>query len=242
VGQPGNVKRYFWFSLTVLVASICFGLSLWQFRRLVARRARNTEALGARLAPVVDLGRAHPPISELNNRRIAVRGEFDYAREIILRAHEWRGAPGVQIVTPLRLPGTDTALLVLRGFLAAPDAITPTELGPEPPGRVAVRGIGMTLPRSPDGGGILSHKGRTTWRRLDAAGLSRSLPYPIYDVYLFLPPDSGHHGFPIRQEPPALDDGPHLNYALQWLGIGAAVLGFGLLVVLGVGRGSRSAE
>ncbi len=230
------VKRYFWFSLTVVVAASCFGLSGWQFRRLLARRAQNAEALAGRFAPLVDLQRTHPPIWDLNHRRIAAAGEFDYAHEIVLRAHEFQGAPGVQIVTPLRLPGTDTALLVNRGFLTADDATTPTDRGPEPTGRVVVEGIGMTLPESADSGGPLDHKASTTWRRLDAVGLRHALPYPFYHIYLLLPPDSAHHGFPIRQEPPALDDGPHLNYALQWLGIGAAVLGFGLLVVLGIGK------
>jgi cytochrome oxidase assembly protein ShyY1 len=83
--------------------------------------------------------------------------------------------------------------------------------------------------------------GSETWQRLDLAAIRRRVPYPIAPYYLIVEADSTHPAehtvrgrtLPIRIAPPALDNGPHLSYAIQWALIAVAVLGFGIFFVRG---------
>jgi surfeit locus 1 family protein len=70
----------------------------------------------------------------------------------------------------------------------------------------------------------LTHEGRTTWGRLDLPALRSALPYPLLPVNLLQTPDSALPRRPRRLPVPALDDGPHLSYALQWFGFATTAL------------------
>lgn len=229
------MARRSWFALTVVVAATCLALSAWQFGRRADRRAQNAEALQGRTLPLVELG-SPADTQPRNQRRVRIRGEFDSGREFILRGHLLMGAPGVQVVTPLRLAGSDSAVLVNRGFVPAADGATPDAPVPGEPGEVVIEGIAIPVPDAEAGGQPAGPAGRESWRRLDLEAIRGRLPYPILDVYVLAAPDSGRSGWPRRVPPPSLDEGPHLSYALQWLGIAGAVLGFGMFFVLGVGR------
>jgi surfeit locus 1 family protein len=85
---------------------------------------------------------------------------------------------------------------------------------------------GIALPIGSDSGAPLQQGGRTTWARLDREGLRSRLPYSLYSLYLRQVPDSTLPAFPRRLEPPALDDGPHLSYAIQWFSFALIALIF----------------
>jgi surfeit locus 1 family protein len=203
--------------LAVLFAALSTGLGFWQLGRLHERRAANARALALRALPTIELGSGGTiGAGSLDNRLIRATGRFDRGEEVVLRGFVYQGAPGVRVVTPLRLDGSDTALLVLRGFVPSPDALHADLSRLDEPGEVTVHGVAFTIPTSDDSGGRLDEAGTVTWRRLDLAALRASLPYPIHDVYLVEARDSTHPPLPIRLEPPPLDDGPHLSYAIQW--------------------------
>jgi surfeit locus 1 family protein len=115
-------------------------------------------------------------------------------------------------------------VLVNRGFVPSPDAVTVASDSLREPGVMAVDGI--ALPVSSASGAPLQHGGRTTWARLDLESLRSRLPYPLYPLYVRQVPDSTLPRFPRRLEPPALDDGPHLSYAIQWFSFSLIALIF----------------
>jgi surfeit locus 1 family protein len=197
----------------VVVALVCVRLGIWQAHRLRERRAANAVALAARSQPVVTLGEAGWDTT-LVNRRVRVRGRYDHSHDIILRGRQHGGVPGVEIVSPLLPEQGDTVVLVNRGFVPSPDAVTVASDSLREPGVVTVEGV--ALPVGSESGAPLHHRGRTTWARLDRQGLRSRLPYPIYPIYVRQGPDSTLPSFPRRLAPPALDDGPHLSYAIQW--------------------------
>lgn len=231
------IRSRLWFTVTVLVSAGCLGLAAWQFGRRAERRAENARAVAGRAQPVLDLLHT-PPGTDRSQRRAVARGVFDHSGQIILRGHLLTGAPGVQVVTPLRLLGSDSAVLVNRGFVPAADGATPDFPVPEEPGEVVIAGIALDVPSTSEGGQPVSGTGGTSWRRLDLVAIRNRLPYPVMDVYLLAAPDTARRGWPRRVEPPALGEGKHLSYALQWIGIAVAVFGFGLFFILGVGRGT----
>jgi surfeit locus 1 family protein len=197
----------------LLVAAVCARLGVWQVSRLRERRAANAVALAARSAPVIQLNGRSLDRSSLN-RRVIVHGRYDPDHEIVLRGREYRGVPGVEIVSPLLQRTGDTAILVNRGFLPAPDAVSADPRPVRESGLVEVEGIILALDST---GGAPLHRGETTtWFRLDRRAISKALPYPIAPVYIRQAPDSALPAFPRRLDPPPLDDGPHLSYAIQW--------------------------
>ena len=66
--------------------------------------------------------------ARLRDRRVSPRhgdaARYDFANEYALASRTRQGSPGVNIMTPLRIAGTDTAVLVNRGWVYAPDAMT----------------------------------------------------------------------------------------------------------------------
>lgn len=221
-----------------MVAVVCARLGLWQLDRLHDRRASNAVAQAARAAPIVLLdGRFED--SNVVNRRVRARGRYDHTHDVVLRGQVYRGVPGVEIVSPLVFENdTSRAVLVNRGFVPAPDAVTLDPTAWKEPGTREVEGI--ALPVDTANGRPLRRGSLTTWARLERGALEAQLPYRVYPFYVRQAPDSSAGAFPRRLDPPALNDGPHLNYAIQWFAFaGMAIVFAGIMARLK--RGDRPA-
>jgi surfeit locus 1 family protein len=214
----------------LLVAALFVGLGYWQVGRLSERRAANQAALAARAKPLVQLdGREAGPANEMIGRWVEAVGVYDHDHEIVLRGKSFEGSPGVHLVTPLRQAASDTAVLVLRGFVPAPDAVRATIDPLRERGEVRV--FGVAAPIGSGGGQPVDHAGRTTWARLDLEALRAQLPYPLSPVVVQQTPDSSLPTSPRRLAPPPPSDGPHLNYAIQWFLFAGMTAAFAVLVV-----------
>jgi surfeit locus 1 family protein len=216
--------------LMLLVAAACARLGLWQRSRLLARRSANATALAARALPPVDLENAGG--EGLTDRRVAARGTFDNAHDMLLRGQVLQGAPGVVVVTPLLHARGDSALLVVRGFLPSNDGISVPRLDSlAVTGEQAIAGIARTIPAAPGRGQPLARDGRMTWKELELDAVRRELPYPVMGYLLFAAPAEGQPAWPRRLEPPSLDDGPHLSYMLQWFGFASLAVIMALIAL-----------
>jgi surfeit locus 1 family protein len=214
----------------LLVAALCVRLGFWQVERLAQRRAVKQAALAARAKPALDLGVGSVRTAEeLSERWVQARGVYDREHEIVLRGQAFQGTPGVDVVTPLRLAGSEAAVLVLRGFVPAPDAVRADLDSLVEPGTVQVRGL--ATPVGSAGGHPLEHAGRTTWARLDLDALRDRVPYPLLPVVVRQTPDPSLPRSPRRLPAPELDDGPHLSYAIQWFLFAGMAVAFAVLVV-----------
>lgn len=215
--------------MIALVSAVCLRLGFWQLERLRERRDDNRLAEAARALPEVAMSGSAD--SALAHRRVRATGAYDRDGEVILRGQSHRERPGVVVVTPLRLPGANAAVLVARGFVPSADAVTVSSVPPADSAEVTIRGIALPLGEREDDGGVLERPGQgTTWKGLDRSAIEARLGYPVAGVYIMQAPDSAAPSSPRRMEPPALDDGPHLSYAIQWFAfaiialVGAAAL------------------
>ena len=221
--------------LIVGFATTALFLGRWQLQRLQSRREVNAALLAARTLPPLDLTAEGP--APLPGRRLSVRGSFDTANQLLLRGRVHDAAPGLEVVTAFHLAGSQRVLWVLRGFVTSPDATTIPQLPPPAPGEVTLTGLAFPVPTTADAGQPLIRGRDTTWRRLDQGTLARRTP-GTFDTYLLLAGDSTGPGGLPTVEPPALDDGPHLSYAIQWFGIALAIAAFGVIALRRGDRGS----
>jgi surfeit locus 1 family protein len=159
-----------------------------------------------------------------------VTGRYDHRQELVLRGQAYQGTPGVHVVTPLRLRGSDTAVLVIRGFVPAPDAVRVDLDSFREPGEQKITGLAQAIGSGGDAK-PLEVAGRSTWARLDLPALTRALPYPILPFAILQTPDSSLPHYPIRLAPPDVTDGAHLSYAVQWFLFSFMAVAFAVLVV-----------
>jgi surfeit locus 1 family protein len=216
-------SRFILVAAFILVALVCARLGIWQVHRLRERRAANAGLLRARSEAPIDL-LAYRPDSASAGRTVRARGRYDHANDVVLRGREVGGVPGVEIVSPLIIREKNAAVLVDRGFVPSPDAVSVVADSFHERGEREIQGYLSPLP---SGGGMpLTHAGRTTWARLDLTALQARVPYRLYPFSIVQTPDSLLPRFPMRQSPPDLDDGPHLSYAIQWFSFSIIALVF----------------
>jgi surfeit locus 1 family protein len=211
-----------------LVVLVCLRLGFWQLERLHQRRAANESALASRAAPVVSLDPVNLTDKSLAGRRVRTSGHYDHTHDVVLRGKAYNGVPGVEIVSPLVLEGGRHAVLVHRGFMPTPDAVTVQTDSVREFGRVRVEGFAELV--GSGNGERLERGHRATWARLDLDALSVSMPYELAPVYIRQAPGSSLPPFPRRLEPPSIGDGPHLNYAIQWFAFALMALVFGSVI------------
>jgi surfeit locus 1 family protein len=210
--------------LALAAAAVCARLGVWQLDRLAQRRERNAaieERLGRAPLTLHDLP---ADTAGLLFRTVTIEGEYDVARSIVLRGRALHGAPGVHVLTPLRLPG-GAAVLVNRGWVPSPDAATVELAAIPPPAPGGLRGLALPYPA--DGKAVAEDGGfRRTWTLLDLTALRRQFPYALADFYVqALPVDTAEAAtVPRPLPPPELDDGPHLGYAVQWFAFATIAL------------------
>jgi surfeit locus 1 family protein len=230
--------------VAAVVAAGCIRLGFWQLDRLEQRRAHNAAVLARFGEPPITLDSLTEP-GAAPFRRVLVSGSYDHSRELLLANRSRRASPGVHILTPLRRRGSDTAVLIVRGWVYSPDAAhTGTERWRE---GSAAGALGYVRPfDAPVRRSRLPLPGNSV-RDLDFVGISARMPYRIapYVVVLLSDRDetrraavslmeTGGSDHPVRLGAPALGEGNHLSYAVQWFSFAAiAVIGAAVLFLRG---------
>lgn len=235
--------------VVLVAATACVRLGLWQLDRRAERLERNAAIAARQQADPVALDRAPVDTAGLTYRRATLTGSLDASRTVVMAGRSRAGQPGVHVFSPIRL--ADGAVLVNRGWLPAADGAT-VELAAIPAPDSA-RYDGILLPFPETGSDRPAPTGfRRTWFRLDGAGIRRQYPYAVAEVYLLAtatamatatgpgdaPPADAPPGDarePVRLDPPSLDAGPHLSYAIQWFSF-ATIFLVGWVVLLLKGR------
>ena len=218
-------------AFAAVVCAVCVRLGFWQLQRLAERRALNARLSSGLSAPPVDV-RTLFGDSATAYRRASASGTYDFANELALARRTHQGSPGVNIITPLRLPGTDTAVLVNRGWVYSPDAMS-TDFARWPePNPASVTGYVVSIERGGRGATTAATSPRVV-RRLVLDSLAKRFPYPIAPFVLVATQEARtpRDSTTARLPPPIMDEGPHLGYAIQWFGF--AVIGIvGVIFVL----------
>jgi surfeit locus 1 family protein len=215
--------------IAVAAAALFLRLGFWQLDRRDQRRARNA-IIADRIRSAPSLISAAPvDTADGHYRRVRVTGHPDFDRDLALTLRGNRGSPGVDVISPVLIAGSDSAVLVNRGWIYSPDGMTAD--------------LSKTRERDSTFAGYIEEFENNEAqdsvrlngiRRMNYSAIARVLPYPLRKFYVVATNDSGsaNGAGVVRLKPPVLDEGPHLSYAIQWFAFAAiALTGAGIVAV-----------
>jgi surfeit locus 1 family protein len=230
--RGGSVSRARFLVVTVATAITMVAtasLGLWQLDRARQKTALESDILSRAGLPA--LGNAgllvQTDTAPVLHRSVQLRGQWLPQHSVFLENRQMNGRTGFFLVTPLRLSGSDRAVLVQRGWLPrdfndrtrVPDVATPTgevtlqgRLAP-PPGRLYQFGDAGSGPIR---------------QNIDLAALRQETGLALLDLSVQQTGDDEGEGQGRlhRQWPlPATDVHKHHGYAFQWFALCALVGG-----------------
>ncbi len=202
-------------------------LGLWQTgkgNRVAADLAQH--ALRGQLGPTLVTGQLLDP-QAAQDLPLAVSGTFEAQHQILLDNRQENGQPGVHVITPLHIEGSDTRILVNRGWVGwrlgrgvLPVVATPT-------GRVQIIGLAVVpstkkfflMPDHPEEQSKL-------WTRVDLPRFEKLIGHPVQPVVLQQTGGDAPDTLVRHWSPPQDRVAMHRGYAFQWFGMAAALLLF----------------
>jgi surfeit locus 1 family protein len=193
-------------------AALFVRLGVWQLARLKEKRAFNTVLADRLAAPPAELT-ALPGDTALGHyRRVSATGTMLYDREVVYAGRTHEGSPGVDLLTPMRIAGHDTLVMVNRGWAYSADAAQIVNARWKEKDSASVAGYAETF---------AGKERAVTARRvhaLDHDAIEKLVGLPIAPYVIVQTSDSTKHAdsIPVRLTLPTLDEGPHQSYAIQW--------------------------
>lgn len=218
-------RRYLLTTVLVLLAApVMVRLGFWQLDRLAQKRAfiaQVEERLAATPVPLRGPEDLQGGPEAWRFRRVVAEGTYDFDHQVAVRNRFWQGHVGYRLLTPLRLVGSDYAVLVDRGWIP-PEQDDPAQWAQyDEPGLVQVVGVLLEGETSPGGSDRPARSGDRLVYWADPTVLGEQMPYPLLPVILRQEPRSPEESrglaYPVREPfQPELSEGPHLGYAIQW--------------------------
>lgn len=206
-------------------------LANWQHHRLEDRKASNRAIEAGMSAPAVDLDSVSIRAATREYTNVRITGTWDPAHTVYRRYPIVDGVEGFEVLEPLRVQGG--AVYIDRGFI-------PIERGKDPiatlSAQVVVTVEGLlrnSVPTTKSVGPVDASPNVPTMTEVDIdklkslSGVGVGLALAPNWIQLTKPAGSKD---PVPLEKPALDEGPHLSYMLQWICFTITILvGWGVL-------------
>lgn len=236
-GRRGATTRLVLLGVVAVAAAAgCVRLGIWQLDRLAQRRAQNALIRARTALPPVDVGEIRTLDTTASHwRRVSIRGVADYDAELVHATRSQNGSPGVHLLTavrPLDRAWGDTAVLLLRGYVSAPDGRTIDWAAAREADTVMFDALVTSFP-PPRPGNVRMPSAARAVRLLDRDTLATMMQRPLAPFVLLVLGDTVMRDIrkATRIPPPSLGEGAHESYAYQWFSFAlVALVGFGAFV------------
>lgn len=206
-----------------LMLPVLLAAGVWQLDRAQQKREMISALERGASATPIALNGATPAYRDIRLKPVVARGVYDPRHQFLLDNQVRDGRPGYRVLTPLKLTGSDSAILVDRGWRpASPDRSRLPAL-PTPGGTITVRGfaghgpsVGIRLGPAYVGDG--SWPRRVEYVDFDYFGTALSYPLRPYMI------EHGGSQASRAREEVGLTPARHVGYAVQWFGLAFALV------------------
>jgi cytochrome oxidase assembly protein ShyY1 len=227
------------FIATVLLVALGISLGNWQERR-AGQKIALQERIGQRgqQAPLV-LGPAITPLAPLEFRHVTVTGEFVPAWPLFLDNRPYQGRSGFYLLMPFKITGSNTHVLVARGWLPA-DPVDHHRLPAftTPAGPITIEGIvtgsvGHVLQI----GGAAPLKPHAVVQNVEPGAFAQASGMQLQPF--FVEQTGPKEGGALARDWPLPSTGieKHQGYAFQWYAL--AAMAFLFFVITGFRSGTK---
>lgn len=213
-------------ALALAILALCLIAAHWQFERGMDRKAENSEIERNSDLPAIDFSTASSfSARDLQWREFLIDGSFLPENEILMRNRYHQEQYGFGVATLFQL-SDGRRVWIDRGWVkAGASATAPPEVVPVPTGEVEllVRYRSDALDAKIQGSFFATGAGESILRKWNEEVKVSSESFYFDLIGGDFTPD-------VPAALPALSDGPHLAYAIQWLFFGVLVL-FGRVLI-----------
>jgi surfeit locus 1 family protein len=202
-------------------------LGLWQLgkaERRAAELAQHSER--AKLGPYsIDSKLVDSRLFQ--DARVSVRGHFEPQEQFLVDNRQENGKPGVHVVTPLKIEGGVTRILVNRGWVGWGQGRQVLPSIPVIEGVIEVSGV-ADVPVNKNFFLMPEHEQSLPglWSRLDLKRFTAEHNYPVQPIVILQASAVPSDGFIRNWQPPEDRVAKHQSYAYQWFGMALALLVF----------------
>ncbi|MBH1965077.1 MAG: SURF1 family protein [Comamonadaceae bacterium] len=202
--------------------AVTFSLGRWQLARAMQKEALQASIEARQHQPALDVATVIASLDDMQvdkliHRTVSLRGVWVAERTVYLDNRQMGGRQGFDVLTPLRLSGADSVVLVQRGW--APrnfgdrTALPPVET---PSGEVTITG---RIASSPARLYSLGEDGHGAIRQnLDLEAFRGETGLPLASVTV-LQTGEASEGLLREWTQPATGVEKHHGYAFQWFGL-----------------------
>lgn len=222
------------------IFALFVNLGVWQVHRAGEKQAlmESREQRG-RDAPV-RLGGAETRAEDLRYRRVMVSGEYDPDHQFLVDNQVHGQQPGYLVLTPLRIAGSSSAVLVNRGWVPlGADRAQKPDIGLKTR-EAHIAGVADYFPRvgfKLQGAEIPGPGWPSLVQVPEPDRLGERLGYPVLPYQVLLDP-AAPEGYVRAWHEVPLDPGKNQGYALQWF-LFATIAAF-VYIRHGLKAGSRN--
>ena len=218
--------------LSTLVVAICIPvfikLGLWQYHKAEFRQSIQNQYEKSLKKDVSNLHDFLTEPSALEFQQTKVTGHYETQYQFLIDNQVENSQAGFHVITPFKIEGTDTYVLVNRGWIPGeadhqkvPTFDTPTE-------STQIRGM-VWIPS----GKIFTledtsktkhgaENWKLVWQHLDMKKYQQVAPIQVLDVIIKLDPADTSGGFVRNWQMPPSKIMTNLGYAYQWFGFAFA--------------------
>ncbi|WP_296752420.1 SURF1 family protein [Thiobacillus sp.] len=199
---------------TLFFFALTLALGNWQSGRAETKRLLQARYDAALREPPIHVGGALLDRDSALYRKLEVQGLFDDAHTILLDNRVRNGVAGYHVLTPLRIDGSTTAILVNRGWVAAGRSRKQIPSPLVPAGRIKLEGMAVDPHTRYVELAHATPQGRV-WQNLDFARYARASGLTLQPL-LLLQTSAQNDG--LQRSWPRPDSGVsmHVGYAFQW--------------------------
>jgi len=221
--------------------ALTVALGFWQLGRADTKQALQSRIDTFARQPPLVIGATGLVIEDILLKRVEVRGHFEPRHVVFIDNRVHKHQPGYEVMTPLRISGTDQFILVNRGWIAAGAERNRAPSVKTPDGEVVVRGTAtpfstrfIELSNKVAEGNIWQNMVLERYRQATKLDVQ---PIIVQQTDAIAAIDDGL----VRDWPPVdLKRNTHLAYAVQWFALAAVI--FIYYVVINVRKKSGSAR